>query len=347
MKFAFKLLWLGLVLITCRQTESTVDPVPVSPAGTFTNPLLNSGPDPWVVRQGDWYYYCHTVGDRVQLWKVKNLTDLSETEPKTVWKPADGLPYSRNVWAPELHLLDGKWYLYVTAGAGDVSTQRLWVLENASADPTEGEWTFKGQLTTADNRYAIDANVFEFGGKRYAVWSGWEGSENVAQNLYIARMSNPWTLEGPRVLIAKPEYDWERQGAPPAVDEGPEALQHAGRLFMVFSASGCWSDDYALGLLTLTDNGDPLNPNAWKKTPQPVFTKAPDARAFGPGHCSFFRSPDGKEDWILYHANPLSGQGCGNNRSPRMQKFTWGPDGTPQFGRPVKTGEPLPLPSGS
>ncbi len=117
-------------------------------------------------------------------------------------------------------------------------------------------------------------------------------------------------------------------------------------MFLVYSASGCWTDDYALGLLTLKEGGDPLNASDWTKTPAPVFTKKPSGSAFGPGHSSFFKSADGTEDWILYHANSTAGQGCGDARNPRMQKFTWNADGTPNFGEPVSINTGIKKPSG-
>ena len=148
-------------------------------------------------------------------------------------------------------------------------------------------------------------------------------------------------------MISAPQYAWESIGAPPAVNEGPEILKNsAGKVFLTFSASGCWTDDYSLGLMTLKDGGDPLVPADWVKTNQPVFVKNPANQAFGPGHNAFFKSPDKTEDWIIYHANPQSGQGCNPSRSPRIQKFTWKTDGTPDFGQPVPLNVKLMRPSG-
>jgi GH43 family beta-xylosidase len=76
-----------------------------------------------------------------------------------------------------------------------------------------------------------------------------------------------------------------------------------------------------------------------------VFKGNPANKAFSPGHNCFFKSPDQKEDWILYHANPSAGQGCGRFRSPRAQKFTFSKDGTPVFGEPVNIDVPWQVPS--
>ena len=187
------------------------------------------------------------------------------------------------------------------------------------------------------------------------IWAGWEGDQNGQQNIYIAKMKNPYTIEGKRVKISSPQYDWEKvgdlnnPGNPPHVNvnEGPEVLVRNNRLFLIYSASGCWTDNYALGMLTASANANILDHNSWKKHPKPVFEQNKENSVYAPGHNSFFRSPDGKEDWILYHANPSPGCGCGGKRSPRMQKFTWNADGTLNFGIPVKAGVELPIPSGS
>jgi GH43 family beta-xylosidase len=130
------------------------------------------------------------------------------------------------------------------------------------------------------------------------------------------------------------------------VNEGPEILQHGGRIFLVYSAGGCWTDYYSLGMLTASASSDLLRPESWKKAPSPVFWLSPSAHAYGTGHNSFFQSPDGTEDWIVYHANAEAGQGCGGKRAPRAQRFTWNADGTPDFGRPVGVGVEMKAPSG-
>jgi len=187
------------------------------------------------------------------------------------------------------------------------------------------------------------------------IWAGWEGDENGQQNIYIAKMSNPWTISSKRAKISSPAYAWEKYGDlgkssdPPHVNvnEGPEILKHGGKIFLVYSASGCWTDYYALGMLTTSESKNLLDPNSWIKSENPVFKQSPENNVYAPGHNSFFKSPDGKEDWILYHANSRPGLGCGKDRSPRAQKFTWNKDGSPNFGIPVKENVEIPVPSGT
>lgn len=333
----------------CKEKGSGAVVPPPPAANTFSNPLLSSGPDPWIVQQGTTYYYTHTLGNRIALWKTTKVSALRSATPVTIWSAPSSGPNSQNVWAPELHLINSKWYAYYTAGSSsDLATQRSFVLENSSSDPLAGTWVDKGKIfdPTADF-FAIDGTVFNYNGQYYYLWSGQASASDNTQRIYIARMSDPWTLATARVLISSPQYSWESFGSPPAVNEGPEILKNsAGKVFLVFSASGCWTDNYALGMMTLRDGGDPLLAADWTKTTTPVFSKNISASVYGPGHNSFFKSADGTEDWILYHANPTPGQGCGNNRSPRMQKFTWNADGTPNFGVPVSTSTFITKPSG-
>lgn len=315
---------------------------------TFTNPLLPSGPDPWSVYVDGYYYYTNTLGNRVDIWKTKDLSQLKTAERKTIWTAPPNTAWSKNVWAPEIHYLRGKWYAYFAADDGKNEQHRMYVLENASKNPMEGEWVFKGRVAAPDDKWAIDGSVFEHQKRLYFIWSGWEGDTNGRQDIYIAEMENPWTIKGKRVRISKPDFEWERHGDltnpndPPHLDvnEGPQFLTHGKKVFIVYSASACWTDFYALGMLQAEVSDNLLDPNSWKKSATPVFKQSPENGVWAPGHNSFFKSPDGTEDWILYHANDQSGQGCGNTRSPRAQKFTWLND-EPVFGEPVKAGLPI------
>jgi GH43 family beta-xylosidase len=114
----------------------------------------------------------NTVGNNLTIWKTRSLPELKNAEKKIVWRPPSSGPYSHEIWAPELHLFDGKWYIYFAADAGTNHSHRLWVLENAANDPLKGEWTLKGKLADSTDRWAIDGTVFENSGRLYAAWSG-------------------------------------------------------------------------------------------------------------------------------------------------------------------------------
>jgi GH43 family beta-xylosidase len=236
-------------------------------------------------------------------------------------------PEYLEIWSPELQFLDGKWYIYFALYNGETGQERMYVVEAISDNP-QGQYTFKGKIVGSSDYWAIDGSVLDMpDGRRYFVWSGWEGFDNTSQNIYIAEMSNPWTIVSERSCISRPEYDWEKQGYP-YVNEGPQPLVHDGKTFIIYSASGSWTDDYCLGRLTYL-SGDPLSSTSWYKEPEPVFKKTDNI--FGPGHCSFVKDKVG-EDWIIYHAARSSGAGWA--RQVRAKQFKWKKDGSPDFGKP-------------
>lgn len=313
---------------------------PAEDAGSFANPVVRSGADPWVIRHDGCYYLCQSRRNAIWVHRSLRLQDIGRGESRRVWSPPAGTAYSKELWAPELHWIRGKWYIYVAADDGDNQNHRMIVLEGSSDDPQE-PFAFKGKIAAPTDRWAIDGTVLQMpDGRLYFLWSGWEGTVNVAQHLYIAPMSDPWTISGERVRISSPQLEWELHGEP-LINEGPEALWNGDKLFIIYSASGSWTDDYCLGQLTWT-GGAPLAPTSWVKKPDPVFARTNDV--FGPGHCSFVSSRDGVEKWIVYHSAKSPGSGW--NRQIDIQRFTWNPDGSPHFGRPVSPGVPMPEPSG-
>ena len=218
----------------------------------------------------------------------------------------------------------------------------MFVLENTNADPFNGSFTFKGQINDPTNKWAIDGTAFQHpSGQLYFIWSGWEGDTPSPQLLYIAKMSDPWTISSERVLISRPIYDWEKSGGA-EINEGPEVIIRNDKILLIHSAAACWTDNYCLGLLTASTSSDPMDPASWEKHPNPIFQSGNNV--FGPGHHSLTTSPDGKEDWIVYHSARY--QGAGEVRQIRTQSFTWNGDSTPNLGEPVNRDTPIQIPSG-
>ncbi|MEV6715171.1 family 43 glycosylhydrolase [Lentzea sp. NPDC051208] len=313
--------------------------VKIGAPGNVTNPIKASGPDPWLQFHNGYYYLATTTwNSTITMRRSRTLAGLSSAADTVVFSLSGRPNGCCNMWAPEFHLLNGRWYLYYVAGQNvpDYNpTQRLHVLESAGTDPM-GPYTFKADLGST---WELDPSILQHNGKLYLMGSAMDGT----QSLTITPLSTPYTISGARRTISQPTLAWERQTAP--VNEGAEPLYRNGRTMIVYSASACWGPDYKLGLLTLTGS-DPLNRAHWTKSPNPVFQRNDEHGVFGPGHNGFFKSPDGTEDWIVYHGNTSASAGCGMERSARAQKFTWNADGTPNFGTPVPLGAQLPAPSG-
>ena len=309
---------------------------------TYTNPIIASGADPWITYQSGYYYLTYTTGSSVQIHRATRLAGtngIGQAPIVSVFYPP--APFNQDVWAPELHFLRGKAYLYYAADDGTNADHRMFAAQSDSVGPT---FSFRAKGKVYDpttDRWAIDGTVLEAtNGALYFIWSGWPGTQDGLQNLYIAAMGDPLTISGPRVLLATPNQTWENW-----IEEGPEVLARDGRVFIIYAANLSWTDNECLGMLVNTD-GNYLNPSSWTKSPAPVFTSniTTNGSVYGPGHCGFTRSLDGTQDWIFYHAAKY--RGAGWNRDIRMQFFSWGPSGYPVFGHPIPVGVPLPLPSG-
>ncbi|MDF6022060.1 glycoside hydrolase family 43 protein [Streptomyces sp. JH34] len=316
---------------------------PAPPAvGPYRNPLAGQRADPHITRHTDGrYYFTATVPayDRIVLRSSRTLNGLATAEESVIWsRHADG-DMAAHIWAPELHHIDGAWYVHFAAApADDVWKIRIWVLENVSADPRQGTWTEKGQVLTAWDTFSLDAHPFTHGGERYLAWAQHEPGQENNTALFLSRMADPWTLTGPQVRIAAPEHDWERVGF--AVNEGPAVLQRNGRVFMTYSASAT-DANYCVGLLTAGQGSDLMDPASWAKSPQPVFTGSAETGQYGPGHNCFTVAEDGLTDVLVYHARPyeeIAGDPLDDpGRDTRVQPLGWRADGTPDFGVPVRS----------
>lgn len=336
----------------------------------FTNPI-GTIPDPWIVKHDGMYYTCWASGNGIKVSRSDKLSVINGAESR-VWNCPKDLGDNKvwnptNVWAPELHRVDGHWYIYYTAGrpaseaGGSYDNQRSGVLRAKTDDPL-GEWEDMGMLYTGDEyvegivptldntNYAIDLGVFYLNSQLYAVWSG-VPQKNAAgpQHLYIATMENPYTISSNRVEISKPDKVWElRTGN---VNEGPAFLKNTeqNKFFVIYSCNGSWTKEYCLAYVALNDTTlNPMDSRSWRKSLQPVFTRCDNRTpgVNGVGHCSFTKSPDDTEDWIVYHAKNSEQDGWSSGRSTFIKKFTWNEDGTPNFGNPVGYGEESELPSG-
>ena len=332
-------------------------------ATTYTNPLLPTGIDPSATFHNGKYYYMQCLPDqsKIVIWETVDITDLEHAVTKDVWIP-DSSSYSSHIWGPELHFINDKWYLYFAADDGNMDNHEIYVLENSSADPMTGTFVMKGAIKTNDEwNWGIHATTFLHRGVQYLLWSGWPKRRINAETqcIYIASMANPWTLQSSRILISKPEYEWERQWINPDgtrtaypiyVNEAPQYFHSKdyGKVLVYYSASGCWTPYNSMGMLVADADSDLLNPASWIKSQTPVFSQSPENGVYGPGGSSFVPSPDGTEFYIIYHARNIPNSDGGPEiRSPRMQKIEWDSAGLPVLGTPVREGVPLPKPSGA
>lgn len=305
--------------------------------------------EPWILQRADPYVYKHIDGtyyftasvpayDTVVLRSSKTLAGLAEAEEKVLWRKHESGPMSKHIWAPEIHYLFGKWYIYFAGGEIDDEWEiRPYVLECQGDDPMQDEWIEKGKMVRAEGdefsfeAFSLDATVFENKGRWYYIWAEKVGVGKQISNLYIAEMKNGYTLKTIQVLLTTPDYDWERHGF--WVNEGPGIIKHNGKIFMTYSASET-GIQYCVGMLTADEDADLLDPRSWTKERYPVLATNEEKGIYGPGHNSFTKDEEGN-DIIVYHArteaeivgNPLYNP----NRHAMLMKVKWSEDGRPVF----------------
>ncbi|MFJ4244570.1 family 43 glycosylhydrolase [Streptomyces iakyrus] len=343
-RIAVRLLLASLMAFaTCLASAPARAAVPDSPAVTYTNPIAEKRADPHIFKHTDGYYYFTASVpeyDRIVLRRATTIQGLKAAPETTIWtKHASGV-MGAHIWAPEIHFIDGKWYVYFAAGAtDDVWAIRMYVLEGTGANPLTAAWTEKGQIRTQWESFSLDATTFVVNGVRYLAWAQRDPSVNNNTDIYLAKMANPWTITGTPVMLSRPTYSWETVGF--KVNEGPAVIQRGGKVFMTYSASAT-DANYCLGMLTASASANLLSQASWSKNPTPVFASSTATSQYGPGHNSFTVSEDGKSDILVYHDRSykdISGDPLYDpNRRTRVQKVYWNADGTPNFGIPVADG---------
>jgi GH43 family beta-xylosidase len=297
--------------------------------------------EPWILQRADPYIYRHTDGkyyftasvpayDRIMLRCSDTLAGIADAEEVTLWTKHESGIMSKHIWAPELHYLDGKWYIYFAGGErDDIWKIRPYVLECEGDDPMTGEWRELGMMQCADDdefsfrAFSLDATIFEDNGERYYVWAEKVGVGKQISNLYIAKMETPNKLKTVQVLLTTPDYDWERVGF--WVNEGPAVIKRNGKIFLTYSASETGAP-YCMGMLTADEGSDLLDPLSWKKERYPVLASDEAVGIYGPGHNSFTVDEDGN-DILVYHARTesvIEGDPLYNpNRHTMLMKIKW------------------------
>lgn len=305
--------------------------------------------EPWIVQRADPYVYRHTDGnyyftasvpayDGIVLRRADSLNALASAEETEIWHKHESGPMSIHIWAPELHYIDGAWYIYYAGGdKDDIWNIRPYVLECKDEDPLTGKWTELGKMQRADEdefsfkAFSLDMTVFDCKGDHYCVWAEKVGVGKQISNLYIAKLERPWKLKTVQVLLSTPDYDWERVGF--WVNEGPAVLKKNGKIFLTYSASET-GKAYCMGMLTASEDADLLDPKSWVKERDPVLASDESLGIYGPGHNSFTVDEDG-EDICVYHARSdeeIEGDPLYNpNRHARLMKIKWDKNGAPVF----------------
>lgn len=301
----------------------------------YRNPLVLRRADPWVYNDNGVYYFTGSIPqyDCIELRRADCLDDLRDASGTIIWRAHESGEMSEHIWAPELHKIDGKWYIYFTASSKEDKWQiRPYILECSDADPISGKWIEKGRVMLPMDSFSLDMTSVVIKGVQYVLWAQ-KPDEDIGSCVYIAKMKNPWTLDGDAVMITKPEFSWEKRGF--KVNEGPAVLLHGDKIIVTYSASDT-GHRYCMGMIWADINSDLLDKKSWNKSRKPVFESAPENEMFGPGHNCF--TTDNGKDVLIYHCRSykyVTGDPLYDpNRHARAQRFTYNSYGLPVFGKP-------------
>lgn len=307
----------------------------------YNKPWIAQRADPYVIKKDGKYYFTASVPayDCIAIKCADTLEGISTAEDVIVWRKHESGVMSKHVWAPELHYIDGKWYIYFAAGEKDeIWKIRPFILECSGQNPVKDSWFECGIMKAADDdefsfrSFSLDMTIFECKGKNYAIWAEKVGVGRMISNLYIAEMESPYKMKSVQVLLTTPDYDWERIGY--WVNEGPAILKHNGRIFVTFSCSATGAC-YCVGMIEADENSDLLDPLSWHKNRYPVLKTNEELGIYGPGHNSFTKSDDNKNDVMVFHFrqySDITGDPLYDpNRHAKYLTVKWNEKGSPVF----------------
>jgi arabinan endo-1,5-alpha-L-arabinosidase len=319
---------------------------------TYTNPVYSGNmPDPTVIRyEGVYYAFGTTDKGRVEgriftLLRSTNLVD---------WEKLGGamIPPSANpnyaYWAPEITFSDGLFYLYYAMGG--VEEEHF---ENrvATSSKPEGPYTDTGHVLVdcEKNRFTIDPFPFrDDDGQWYFFYArnftNAEAGEHPGTAIVVDRLLDMTRLAGDCHVVLRARYDWTLYQAHRRMDvyngtfdwhtiEGPCVIKHDGRYYCIYSGANYQTTRYGLDCV-VADN--PMGPYSGQGDHARVLHGIA-GKVRGPGHNDIVVGPDGKTQYVLYHAWDTAMTA----RQLCIDKLIWTPDG-PRCEGPTFTPQPAP-----
>lgn len=317
---------------------------------TLKNPisLEKQVADPFITfdTKSGYYYFVSSAHTALTLYRSRHVGEILDGEKKVIFECDESKDVYACLWAPEMYKIGDRWYIYTSCQENQQNyVKRLLILKSKTEDPFDG---FEIGSKPDTSIYAIDPSCAIINGKQYTCYS--RVPEGGTQVLEIREMSDPLTFTDNLAIISRPTLSWELvepYTGPSAINEGAFFIQNNGRVFIVYSANGCRSADYCLGVLEYT-GGEICDESNWIKHPNPLFVKGNGI--YGPGHASFFSSPDGKETWCAHHCILESDPDFSTNVWPKrylcLQKIGFDETGYPVMGVPTGKDVSVPVPSG-
>ncbi len=281
-------------------------------------PLAVGFADPVIFLWENKYYYIATNDNNGNIgFLVREADDVSdlflpETKQHLILDKNPELKLLQTFWAPEFHVIGGRVYILFAVSGDCFNPQcHMMRLKQGGCITNADDWEMPVRVRKMDGTFlaeegiTLDMTHFSIHGESYFVWSyrlHCMAEGDTGSMLYIASTNpkEPWRLTSEPVLLSRPLYGWENVNQT-INNEGPYALVTNDKVYISYSGGAATSWTYAVGMLSLDINKEPLNANNWKKSKYPALAFSEKNGIYGPGHNSFFKDKEG-DTYIAYHA---------------------------------------------
>jgi beta-xylosidase len=343
MRRIFSIFLLAAVLPAAAETVSR----------TYTNPVYAGDmPDPTVLRWNGVYYAMGTTGngraDDGRIFKLLRSTNLVDWQNLggALIPPSDNSAYQ--YWAPEATEMNGKFYVYYAMGGVEPEKFEIRV---ATSDTPQGPYTDTGNVLTdcEHNRFTIDPFPFrDDDGQWYFFYSrNFTNTDNgfhAGTAIVVDRLIDMTRLAGDCHVVVRARYDWTlflpHRSMPvygKTFDwhtiEGACVTKHDGRYYCIYSGANFQTDRYGLDYVVADS---PMGPYSGQGKTARLLHSIP-GKVRGPGHNDIAVAPDGKSEYIVYHAWDAEMK----VRQMCIDKLVWTPEGPRCLG-PTYTPQPAP-----
>ncbi len=270
--------------------------------------------DPAMCRWNGKYYFISTndldANHTLYIREADSIPALATAQQSCILDTTMYPHLGNLLWAPEMHIIRGKLYIF-HAGTPEsffCEQSHVMALKEGGNPIKASDWEMPRRVVRPDGSMlygpegiTLDMTVFWSADRLYAVWSQRQFQPiDLGAWLYIAEIDpdKPWQLLTEPQVLTMPEYGWENNHT--FVVEGPFALYRDGRIYLSYSGAAVDST-YSVGMLSMADGADPLDPASWTKENYPLLTSRSVQGEYGPGHNAYVTDGDGLV-WNTYHA---------------------------------------------
>jgi arabinan endo-1,5-alpha-L-arabinosidase len=291
----------------------------MSPSLRYLNPVWpNYFADPFVLRTGAGYYAYGTCGpENYGLQSDGRMFPLLFSPDLVQWELLGGAlvsldePDKPSYWAPEVAERDGRFYLYYSAGGPEGQGHQLRV---AVAERPQGPFEDQRRVLMPEEPFSIDGHPFRDprDGQWYLFFAKdfFDGERPGTGAAVVTLAEDMVSVTGPVTTVLRAASDWQifernrrwydRDWAAWHTIEGPFVVFHDGLYYCLYSGGRWETPDYGVSYGVAEHPMGPYR-DEWS-TEGPAVLRGIEGKVLGPGHNSVVIGPDGRTEFVIYHA---------------------------------------------